>query len=89
MSHDQAVAKFLASIVTLWHDTPRDDLAAIGSMSLVLDLGASVVRLTPTDDPDEEPAPVSPSPRPPAWGSAFASSARREVRRPCACGAVG
>ena len=89
MTHDQAVAKFLASLVTVWHDTPREELAAIGSMTLMLDLGACVVRLAPTDDPEDEPAPVAASPRSPAWGPASAASLGREVRRIYECDAVG
>ncbi len=49
MTRDEALAKFLASVITVWQKTAPDELRAIGSATLVLELGAEVV-VTPTAD---------------------------------------
>jgi hypothetical protein len=42
MSQDEAVAKFLASVLALWARTPADEIAAMGSVAVLLEMGSSV-----------------------------------------------
>jgi hypothetical protein len=56
MTHDEALAKFLASVITLWQKTPADELAAIGPATLVLELGTARVTLAANDSESDEAA---------------------------------
>jgi hypothetical protein len=54
MTRDEAVSNFLASVLTVWHETPAAQLKAIGSATIVLQLGtATLVAAEQPEDDDE------------------------------------